>query len=192
MGLVWTAEQSVIDELQLLTESDFLMRLQTVFAYRLGEFLERGKLSVYPVKSFIAELQAQPGLVLLGNAAHTLSPIAAQGLNLALQDMAELTDILTEAFHAKKDLADPSISQTYLAARLPVQKQWMGFTENLASLFKQKFAPLTLLRNSGLLTFDLVFPFKRNIARRLMGIFGRLPPLVRGSSYQREEEHVEI
>lgn len=192
VGLVWTGAQTQIEELQSLTESDFLARLQSLFAYRLSRFLERRPCSVYPIKSFIAEPQAQAGLILLGNAAHTLSPIAAQGLNLALQDMAELVDILIKAFRMQKDWMDPSIGRSYLMARLPAQKQLLKFTENLASLFKQKFGPLTLMRNSGLLAFDLVAPFKRNVSRRLMGMQGRLPPLVCGVSYQQEEEYVEI
>jgi 2-octaprenyl-6-methoxyphenol hydroxylase len=192
VGLVWTAAQPFIDDLLLSTESDFLARLQAIFAYRLGKFLGSSKLRAYSITSFIAELQAKPGLILLGNTAHTLSPIAAQGLNLALQDMAELADILTKASYMKKDLADPVISQTYLATRSPIQKQLIGFTENLAGLFKQKFSPLTLLRNNGLLTFDLVSPLKKNISRRLMGIHGRLPALASSLVDQQKKEYVKI
>ncbi len=192
VGFVWTATKPIIEERQSLTEPEFLACLQQLFAYRLGRFLARGPLSIYPIKSFMAEPQAQAGLILLGDAAHTLSPIAAQGLNLALQDMADLVDILTKVVAAKKELADPSITQTYLAARLPRQKQLLRFTENLTKLFKHKFLPLTLLRNSSLLAFDLVTPVKRNASRHLMGIHGRLPSLVRGLVYQQEEEYVEI
>jgi 2-octaprenyl-6-methoxyphenol hydroxylase len=192
VGFVWTATKTIIEQRQSLTESEFLACVQQLFAYRIGRFLARGLLSVYPVESFIAQPQAQTGLILLGNAAHTLSPIAAQGLNLALQDMAELVDILTQAVETKKALADSSITQTYLAARLPQQKQLIRFTENLGKLFKQKFLPLTLLRNSGLLAFDLVTPVKRNVSRHLMGIHGRLPSLARGVVHQQEEEYVEI
>ncbi len=192
VGFVWTAPQPIIEELQLLTESEFLVRVQSLFAYRLGYFLESGPLNIYPIKSFIAESQVQPGLILLGNAAHTLSPIAAQGLNLALQDMAELADILTQAFNMKKDLMDPSIGQRYLAARLPLQKQLIRFSENLGNVFKQKFGPLTFIRNGGLLAFDLITPLKINTSRRLMGISGRLSPLVRGLAYQQEKKYVEI
>ncbi|BBB14969.1 2-polyprenyl-6-methoxyphenol 4-hydroxylase [Candidatus Rickettsiella viridis] len=192
VGFVCTAPQHQIEERQSLSKSEFLAWVQSLFAYRLGQFLESGSLRSYPIKSFIAEPQAQAGLILLGNAAHTLSPIAAQGLNLALQDMAELADRIAKAFVAQKDLADSSISQAYLAARLPAQKQLIGLTENLGRLFQEKFRPLTLIRNSGLLAFDLVSPLKQNISRRLMGTHGRLSPLVRGIAPQQEEEHVKI
>lgn len=192
VGLVWTASKPLIEELQSLPKSDFLTRVQSLFSYRLGRFIERGSLGVYPIKSFIAEAQVQPGLILLGNAAHSLSPIAAQGLNLALQDMAELADILTKAFYAKKDLMSPSIGISYLAVRLPLQKQFLNFSENLGRLFEQKFGPLTFMRNGGLLAFDCIYPVKKNASRRLMGIHGRLSPLARGLSYQQKEEYVEI
>jgi 2-octaprenyl-6-methoxyphenol hydroxylase len=180
VGFIYTATKTAIEELQSLTEAEFLARLQQFFAYRLGKFLARDSLHVYPIKRFITESQAQAGLVLLGNAAHTLSPIAAQGLNLALHDMAEFANIVTQTVRSQQSLADPCIGQQYLAARLAIQKQLIGFTENLASWFKQKFPPLTLLRNSGLFVFDCVYPVKHNVAQRLMGIHGRLPPLIRG------------
>jgi 2-octaprenyl-6-methoxyphenol hydroxylase len=192
VGFVWTAAQRQIEAMQQLTEAEFLAQIQSLFAYRLGQFLASGPRRIYPIRSFIAEPQAQAGLILLGNAAHTLSPIAAQGLNLALQDMAELADIIAKAVVAKEDLAAPRIGQLYLAARLPGQKQLIGFTENLASLFQNTVKPLTLIRNSGLLAFDLISPFKQTISRRLMGMHGRLSPLVRGITYQQEEEYVEI
>lgn len=192
VGFVYTAVKHQIEEQQLLSNSEFLAWVQSLFAYRLGQFLESGPLHVYPIKSFIAEPQVQAGLILLGNAAHTLSPIAAQGLNLALQDMAELADLIVKAFVAKKDLADASISQAYLQVRLPAQKQLIGLTENLSTLFQEKFMPLTLIRNSGLLAFDLVSPLKRNVSRHLMGIHGRLPALVRGIAHQQEEKYVKI
>jgi len=175
VGIIWTAAHPFIDELSVCAEFDFLARLQSIFSYHLGKFVTSGPRCVYSTKSFIAELQAKPGLVLLGNAAHTLSPIAAQGLNLALLDMVELVDILIQAVYENKDLADPWISQTYLTNRLPPQRRSIGFTENLASVFRLRFIPLTLLRSSALLAFDLVPFFKKNISRRLMGIHGRFP-----------------
>lgn len=192
VGFVCTATPIQIRELQALSESDFLKWVQSLFAYRLGQFLASGPLSIYPIKSFIAELQAQAGLILLGNAAHTLSPVAAQGLNLALQDVAELADIIAKAFAAKKDLADAYISRTYLQVRVPVQKQLIGLTKNLPGLFQKKFRALTLIRNSGLLAFDLISPLKRNVARRLMGTYGRLSPLARGITPLQEEKNGKI
>lgn len=187
IGLVWTADQATINALRDLTELDFLDRLQQHFSYRFGQLLQCTKPSIYPLKSFIAQSQAQPGFVLLGNAAHTLLPIAAQGLNLALQDMSELVDIIANALKRATDLADPSLSRSYLDARLPVHQQIIGFTNHLAERFQSSFEPLTFIHNNGLLIMDLFSPCKRNLSRRLMGTHGRLSRLVRGLTLQQEE-----
>lgn len=187
IGVVWTAAEQTINELRLLPAADFLEKLQQHFSYRFGKLLLNTKPQVYTLKSFIAETQAQPGLILLGNAAHTLLPIAAQGLNLALQDMSELADIIANALSTKKDLADPSLSLSYLNARLTVHKQVMRFTEQLVERFQTGSKSLTFIYNNGLLAMDLFSPCKRNLSRRLMGIHGRLPNLIRGLTLKQEE-----
>jgi len=187
IGLVWTADQATINVLKDLTELDFSDRLQQHFSYRFGQLVRCTKPRIYPLRSFIAQSQAQPGLVLLGNAAHTLLPIAAQGLNLALQDMSVLADIIANALKTATDLADPSLSQSYLDARLPVHQQIIGFTNHLAERFQSRFKPLTFIHNNGLLIMDLFAPCKRNLSRRLMGTHGRFSRLMRGLTLQQEE-----
>ncbi len=187
IGLVWTADPATINALKDLSELDFLDRLQQHFSYRFGQLLRCSKPRIYPLKNFIAQSQAQPGLVLLGNAAHTLLPVAAQGLNLALQDMSELADIIANALKTGTDLADPSFSTSYLDARLPVHQQIIGFTNRLAARFQSPFKPLTFMHNKGLLIMDLFSPCKRNLSHRLMGIHGRLSRLMRGLTLQQKE-----
>ncbi|TLY47967.1 MAG: hypothetical protein E6K54_03145 [Gammaproteobacteria bacterium] len=183
LGLVWTSEQQTIETLQNLTELDFFENLQHHFSYRFGKLLHYTKPQVYGLKSCIAEVQAQAGLILLGNAAHTLLPIAAQGLNLGLQDMAECVDLIAKALEQSQDLGDACLAQSYLKSRLTAQRQIIGFTEQLTRLQTQ-FDPLTFIYNNGLLAMELLSPFKRNLSRRLMGIHGRLPRLVRGLTLQ--------
>ncbi len=186
IGLVWTSEPQTIETLQNLTESEFLAKVQQQFSYRFGKLLHTTKPEVYRLKSCISETQAQAGLILLGNAAHTLLPIAAQGLNLGLQDMAECVDLIGNALDQNTDLADESLALSYLKSRLPPQRQIIGFTEQLTRL-QTRFRPLTFIYNNGLLAMDLLSPCKRNLSRRLMGIHGRLPRLVRGLALQQEE-----
>jgi 2-octaprenyl-6-methoxyphenol hydroxylase len=178
IGLVWTAGQQTIETLQKLTESEFLENLQQHFSYRFGKLLHVTKPQIYTLESGISEIQAQAGLILLGNAAHTLLPIAAQGLNLGLQDMAECVDLIANALEQDTDLADASLALSYLKSRLAAQRQIIGFTEQLTRL--QTRGPLTFIYNNGLLAMDLLSPCKRNLSRRLMGIHGRLPRLIRG------------
>jgi 2-octaprenyl-6-methoxyphenol hydroxylase len=186
IGLVWTSKQQTIETLQNLTEAVFLENLQQHFSYRFGKLLHTTKPQVYTLQSCIAESQAQAGLILLGNAAHTLFPIAAQGLNLGLQDMAECVDLIANALQQHKDLADASLAQSYLNARLSAQRQIIRFTERLMRL-QTHFGPLTFIYNNGLLAMDLFPRCKRNLSRRLMGIHGRLPGLIRGLTLQQEE-----
>ena len=185
IGLVWTSKQQTIETLQNLTEQKFLENLQQQFSYSFGKFLRYTQPQIYTLKSCTSEIQAQAGLIFLGNAAHTLLPIAAQGLNLGLQDMAECVDVIANALDQATDLADASLAQAYLKSRLAVQRQIIGFTEQLTRL--QTPGPLTFIYNNGLLAMDLLSPCKRNLSRRLMGMHGRLPRLVRGLTLQEEE-----
>jgi 2-octaprenyl-6-methoxyphenol hydroxylase len=185
IGLVWTSERQTIETLQNLTESEFLANVQQQFSYRFSKLLHYTKPQVYTLKSGISESQAQAGLILLGNAAHTLLPIAAQGLNLGLQDMAECVDLIANAWEQRKDLADASLALSYLKSRLTAQRQIISFTEQLTRL--QTRGPLTFIYNNGLLAMDLLSPFKKSLSRRLMGMHGRLPRLTRGLTLQQEE-----
>lgn len=193
VGFVWTASTAVIESLTQLNDAAFLSQVQSLFPKRLGTFYAKEALQTHPLEMFMAKPQAQPGFILLGNAAHTLLPIAAQGLNLALHDMAVLVDQILTACEANQPLSHPSLSENYLKQRLPAQQQIMAFTQRLAKIFSPRVQSLTFLRNSGLLVFDLIPPFKKAVSRRLMGIQGRLPTLIRGTvSYQQEETYAEI
>lgn len=169
-GLVWTASNETIQQLQALSNTDFLQAAQTQFGYRLGKFLQVGKRHVYPLKMLYAKQQVQNGLVLLGNAAHTLHPIAAQGFNLGMLDVNLLTKIITEAVQAEEDFAALNILQTYETRCVRAQQKIMQFTDSLTHLFARNFLPLTLARNASLLTLDIVSPLKHRLAKRLMGV----------------------
>lgn len=100
--------------------------------------------------------------------------------------MAECVDLIVHALQQHKDLADASLAQSYLNARLTAQRQIIRFTERLTRL-QPRFGPLTFIYNNGLLAMDLLPRCKRNLSHRLMGIHGRLPGLTRGLTLQKEE-----
>lgn len=179
-GLVWTAPNNIIDELQSLDKQEFLQRAQEVFGYRLGKFVDLGVRHSYPLKTLYADEQIRDGLVLVGNAAHTLYPLAAQGFNLGLSDVALLAQVISEAVRAKRNPGELDILQKYLEQRFKPQQRITQFTDNLVNLFSQDFLPLTVARNTGLLVLDLLPPLKNKLAKRLMGMEGKLPNLVRG------------
>jgi 2-octaprenyl-6-methoxyphenol hydroxylase len=118
--------------------------------------------------------------VLIGNAAHALHPIAGQGFNLGLRDVAELADVLAQAAAHGQDPGAPAVLQRYAAARRQDQQRVGLITDALARLFVQPLAPVRWARNAGLLALDLMPPLKNSVARQFMGVRGRLPRLSRG------------
>jgi len=169
-GLVWTAPNAFIQELQSLTDEQFLQRAQEYFGYRLGKFIQLGKRHVYPLSHLKANEQIRDGLVLLGNAAHTLHPLAAQGFNLGLLDVALLARVIKDAIQARENYADLNTLQKYQAKCAQSQQKIMQFTNGLIHIFGRDFLPLTLARNTGLIALDIFPGLKKRLAKRLMGI----------------------
>jgi 2-octaprenyl-6-methoxyphenol hydroxylase len=113
--------------------------------------------------------------VLIGNAAHGLHPVAAQGFNLGLRDVAALCDCIAEF-----DLDDPELLERYAAWRKSDQSKLVGFTDGLVRLFGHSSRPVRVLRDIGMLSFDLVPGVRSLFAKHAMGLAGRLPKLSRG------------
>lgn len=169
-GLVWTAPNAFIQELQELTDEQFLQRAQEYFGYRLGKFIQLGKRHVYPLTHLKADEQIREGLVLLGNAAHTLHPLAAQGFNLGLLDVALLVRVIKDAVQTNESYASLNTLQKYQAKCMQSQQKIMQFTNGLIHVFARDFFPLTLARNTGLIALDIFPSLKKRLAKRLMGM----------------------
>jgi 2-octaprenyl-6-methoxyphenol hydroxylase len=122
--------------------------------------------------------------VLVGNAAHGLHPVAAQGFNLGMRDVAALCDCLLEATQCKDSTdADPGsnpVLEGYASWRRIDQRKVVQFTDGLVRLFGNPLPPVRLLRNAGMLAFDLLPGVRSLFARHTMGLAGRLPRLSRG------------
>ena len=122
-------------------------------------------------------------LVLIGNAAHTLHPVAGQGFNLGLRDVAALAEVLVEAARTGDDPGGRSVLGAYEALRGRDQADAAQVTDTLARLFINPWGPLRLARDLGLMGLDLVPGARRALARRFMGVAGgagRPSRLVRG------------
>jgi 2-octaprenyl-6-methoxyphenol hydroxylase len=113
--------------------------------------------------------------VLVGNAAHGLHPVAAQGFNLGLRDVATLCDCIAEC-----GLDDPELLRRYATWRKSDQSKLVGFTDGLVRLFANNSRPVRATRDLGMLAFDLVPGVRSLFARHTMGLAGRLPRLSRG------------
>jgi 2-octaprenyl-6-methoxyphenol hydroxylase len=182
-GFVWTVSEQDADRVLSLDDAAFLEELQRQFGNRLGAFSRVGERASYPlVLSKALRLTAQRA-VLVGNAAHGLHPVAAQGFNLGLRDVAALCDCVADATAAggdNADLGDPRLLQHYAEWRRSDQKKLVGFTDGLVRLFGASAAPLRALRSLGMLGFDLVPGVRSLFAKHTMGLAGRLPRLSRG------------
>jgi len=179
-ALVWTVRTAQVDALMQLNDAAFLSALQERFGQRLGRLRKVGTRQAYPLTLVRARESVRARLALIGNAAHSLHPVAGQGFNLGLRDVAALADVLIEALRSGADLGDLVILQRYAAARRRDQRGVIAFTDGLARIFANPLAPVALVRNLGLIAVDLLPPLKHFLTRRTMGLAGRLPRLARG------------
>ena len=124
----------------------------------------------------------KPRAVIIGNAAHTLHPIAGQGFNLGIRDVASLADVLRDACQQRIDIGSPAVLAQYENARKRDQRTVATITDSLAEVFSNQLFPLTSLRSKGLVISDLLPPLKHAMARHAMGLSGHLPRLARGLS----------
>ena len=179
-SLVWTWPTDKVKEILDLDDEQFLIRLQDSFGNRLGKFIQAGKRSSYPLKLVKATTQVKRRVALIGNAAHTLHPIAGQGFNLGMRDVAALAQVIVEENRANRDFGLLRALQPYQQWREQDHRRIIGFTDNLVKIFSNRFAPLALARNIGLLATDVTPSMKHLLAQHTMGLAGKLPKLVRG------------
>ena len=166
-ALVWTRLGMDAKRLADVDERSFLRELQGVFGYRLGTLKQVGARHLYPLTLVESEEQVRPHLAVLGNAAHSLHPIAGQGFNLSLRDAQALADVLLASDKKPGDLAT---LLSYQQHQTPDQQLTIGFSDQVTRLFGSDQTLISLGRNLGLLGLDLMPPAKRWFARQAMGL----------------------
>ncbi len=179
-AVVWTCRETETAEILGLSDAAFIERLQARFGFRLGRLGKPAPRRAYPLKLALTREAIQPRLVLIGNAAHTLHPVAGQGFNLGLRDVAALAEVIDEGLGDGRDPGAPEVLAAYGRWRAADQQRVANLTDALARLFVNPWLPLRLARNAGLIGLDLLPPARRLVARRFMGTGGRLPRLARG------------
>lgn len=179
-ALVWTVADEKLDEMLGLDDDTFLARLQENFGWRLGRFRRAGRRTGYPLSQLWVRHSVKPRAAIIGNAAHTLHPVAGQGFNLGIRDVAALAEVVLEAARTGEDPGSEAVLARYQAWREKDQQQVARITDSLVRLFSNRWTPLKLGRNLGLLGVELCPPARHRIARAAMGIEGRLPRLARG------------
>jgi 2-octaprenyl-6-methoxyphenol hydroxylase len=179
-ALVFTAAADQIVELMELNEQDFLQVLQLRFGYRVGQFTRLGKRDSYPLMLQRIKEQVRPGLVVIGNAAHTLHPVAGQGFNLALRGLMALAETLQEAATNGQNPGDFKRLQAYFSEQQRDQDKTIAFTDQLFKVFGSDSAILKKLRGRGLLALEFFNPAKQLFARQAMGLGDKLPRVTGG------------
>jgi len=179
-SIVWTVKDKDRDSFMALDDTAFLQQLQARFGHQLGEFTHVGKRIAFPLALRQAREHVRERLALIGNAAHTVHPIAGQGFNLGLRDVAVLAQVLVEAQQDGKDIGSLAVLKNYARWRRRDHMRVIGFTDSMVRIFSNRFAPLALARNLGLVATDLLPPLKKLITRQAMGLSGKLPKLARG------------
>src|SRR5690606_38985354 len=172
-ALVWTLPDHKADEILAATDDEFLLQLQHRFGFRAGRFTRVAKRFAYPLRLVLAEEQIRSNIVLLGNAAHFLHPVAGQGFNLALRDCACLVETLGAALAKNQAPGDLSVLENYRAAQALDQQVTIEFSDKLVRLFSNDHLPLIALRHLGLLSLDFFPLLKDQFVAQTMGAAGR-------------------
>lgn len=172
-ALVWTLPAAQADEVAALSDNEFLIQLQQRFGFRVGHFQRVAKRFSYPLQLVLAKEQIRSHMVLLGNAAHFLHPVAGQGFNLALRDCVCLVETLREAIAQQKSPGDLAVLQNYLHKQQLDQKITIEFSDKLVRLFSSAALPLIAVRHLGLLSLESIPLIKQQLIAQTMGTAGR-------------------
>jgi 2-octaprenyl-6-methoxyphenol hydroxylase len=181
-SIVWTEEEDDASLLLALGDANFARQLADRFGDFLGEVKpEPGRWS-YPLALIQAERYAAPRLALIGDAAHVIHPIAGQGWNLGVRDIAALAELLVDAHRLGLDLGSAELLRRYERWRRFDSLTLTMVTDGLNRLFANDFAPLQLARDLGLAAVNHAPGLKRFFMRHAMGVTGDLPRLVKGEA----------
>lgn len=179
-SIVWTERADLAPQMMALPEADFALELHRRFGDFLGSVEPVGPRFSYPLVFQHALRYTAHRLALIGDAAHVIHPIAGQGFNLGLRDVAALAEIVVDARRLGLDIGDGAVLARY--ARRRVLDNWMlgAVTDSLNRLFSNSIPPIRLARDLGLGMVNRIPPVKRLLMRHAMGVVGDLPRLVRG------------
>ncbi|NND60235.1 MAG: 2-octaprenyl-6-methoxyphenyl hydroxylase, partial [Gammaproteobacteria bacterium] len=175
-SVVWTQKPEASTQVLELDDHAFLGALQAAFGYRLGTLQKTGKRFAYPLSLVQAQRIVSGRAVVIGNAAHGLHPVAGQGFNLGLRDVAALAEVIADS----DDPGRRSTLRRYRRWRAADHKRVINFTDGLVRLFGSDLGPVRAARGAGLVAMNLLRGPRALLARQSMGLSGKLPRLARG------------
>lgn len=169
-ALIWTLPHAEVEALLEAADAEFLQALQARFGYRLGRFEAVSARASFSLSLVEAEEQVRSRLVLLGNAAHYLHPVAGQGFNLSLRDCAALTQSLLSADARGVDIGSLAALAAYRELQASDQKLTIEFSHYLVKLFSSDYLGAIAARHLGLLSLELLPALKQQFAEQTMGV----------------------
>ena len=173
-AVVWTTDAAQVDARMALPDDAFIGELQRAFGDRAGNFTAPTPRKSYPLQRREMARPTAPRMVVIGNAAHTVHPVAGQGFNLGLRDVAVLAEVLRDAYRRGRDLGDAEILARYADRRRRDTRMVSGFTDGLIRVFGSRRKSVTFARNLALVGIELCPPMKRMLLRRTMGMTANL------------------
>jgi 2-octaprenyl-6-methoxyphenol hydroxylase len=205
-GVIWSCRPKDAADVLLLDDDSYVRELQARFGWRAGRFLRASRRASYPLKLTRAATTTATRTVLIGNAAQALHPVAGQGFNLGLRDAAMLAEVIANAgagqpgagqpgvrahgaVHTREgDVGAPDLIRRFAEWRAADRTGVVRFTDGLVKLFGDPRPGMGLLRNLGLLMFDLAPSAKSALARVSAGFGGPTPRLARGLPVREAEQ----
>ncbi len=178
-SIVWSTVPEEARRLMALDDQAFRQALGKAFEWRLGEILEVDPRLCIPLRQRHAKRYIQPGLALIGDAAHTIHPLAGQGVNLGFLDAATLAEVLLHALRRGEPLASEKTLSRFERRRMPHNLAMMAAMEGFQRLFQADPLSVRWLRNSGLNLVDGLAEAKALFVRQALGLSGDLPELAR-------------
>ena len=169
-ALVWTQKAHDYKGILDLDDESFLLKLQDEFGQRLGTFTRVGERASFSLSLLEAEEQIRHNLVLLGNVAHTLHPVAGQGFNLAFRDAMRLAENISNSIKLGENVGSYSRLQEYIKSTSLDQGATICFSHNLTKFFSSNRQALVWFRKFGLLSIDLIPPLKQALSNQAMGV----------------------
>lgn len=179
-GFVWVTDTAKAPAILGLDDADFGSQAAAGFGGRFGRFIQVGKRASYPLSMVRAKAQQATRTLIIGNAAHALHPVAAQGFNLSVRDVAVLAEVIADAQREGQDLGAAEVLARYVDARAGDQKGTALFADVLNRLFANPLTSVAFGRNAGLLAMELMPTARKTFLKHNMGLAGRLPKLARG------------